>query len=229
MLNLVNVSRIASYSTQEIVASLVYRRRFNSFNGEAVVTDLARYSNLWSSFWFTRPVYTPDTTGRGIRNLVEMLLQMASSQQRWSLKRGQRAEGRGQMFFGQFRDLNPFSTPSSAKEEGEGNQINEVEEKPSAVCHPPSAFRSEATLNNSYMADTLYVLASKDDAVVSQLISLGEKWQADSIELIDGDRTYYSRRLQQQLAKRLKQSLYIELEQLHVDAVVISFWWDRSE
>ena len=96
MLNLVNVSRIASYSTQEIVASLVYRRRFNSFDGEVVVTDLARYRDLWSSFWFTRPVYTPDTTGRGIRNLVEMLLQMASSQQRWSLKRGQRADGRGQ-------------------------------------------------------------------------------------------------------------------------------------
>ena len=167
MLNLVNVSRIAGYSTQEIVASLVYRRRFNSFDGEVVVTDLARYRDLWSSFWFTRPVYTPDTTGRGIRNLVEMLLQIASSQQRWSL-------------------------------------------------------------NNSYMADTLYVLAQKDDAVVSQLISLGEKWQADSIELIDGDRHNYSRRLQQQLAKRLKQSLYVETNRSHMDAVVICYWWDRS-
>ena len=71
------------------------------------------------------------------------------------------------------------------------------------------------------MADTLYVLAPKDPAIGSQLISLGEKWQADSIELIDGDRHNYSRRLQQQLAKRLKQSLYVETNRLHMDAVVI--------
>lgn len=168
MLDLDNVSQIASYSTQEIIAALIWQRRFNHFDGEVVVKDLAKYSAFWSSFVFTRPVYIPDATGLGMRNLVEILRQMAQTQQR-------------------------------------------------------------SSFDNSYLADTLYVLARQDAATITQLLSLGKKWQADSVELIDSERTTYSRRLQQQLARRLKRSLLVGSDRQKVDGVVICFWWDRSE
>ena len=62
-----------SYATQELWAALTWQRRFDNFDGEVMVTDLAKYSDLWSSFLFTRPVYTPDPTGLKITNLTEIL------------------------------------------------------------------------------------------------------------------------------------------------------------
>ena len=38
-----------------------------------------------------------------------------------------------------------------------------------------------------YPADTLYVLTYNQDTVVSQLMDLGKKWQADSVEVINNN------------------------------------------
>jgi hypothetical protein len=37
-----------------------------------------------------------------------------------------------------------------------------------------------------YPADTLYVLAENQDLIVAQLIDLGKKWRADSVDVCDG-------------------------------------------
>lgn len=155
-----------SYSSQELWAALMLQVRFNHFSGTEIIEDLYSHSYLWSSFIFTRPVYTPDTTGLGIRNLTEILLQMAQR-------------------------LSSFS--------------------------------------NSYAADTLYLLAHRDTSAISTLLSLGEKWQADSVEVIDGNNNKYSRQLQRQLARKLKRNCQRELEAKSIDGLVICYWWDRSD
>ena len=38
---------------------------------------------------------------------------------------------------------------------------------------------------SAYSADTLYVLTKNQDAIVTQLVDLGKKWQADSVEIYD--------------------------------------------
>ena len=157
MLSLSQVEVIAGYPTQALQGALVWQRQFGNFNGKLVIEDLASCCDLWSSFVFTRPVYTADLTGLGIINQVDLLLDLAQR---------------------------PLSS------------------------------------SNSYVADTLYLLAKGNSSTVSTLLSLGEKWQADSIEIIDGRQTRNQERLNRQLARRLRRS--------NVDAVVICYWWDRS-
>ena len=66
-----------SYTAQELWAALASQVRFRNFTGAEVVEDLYDPPHLWSSFVFTRPVYTPDLTGLGIRNQVDLLLDLA--------------------------------------------------------------------------------------------------------------------------------------------------------
>lgn len=37
----------------------------------------------------------------------------------------------------------------------------------------------------AYPADTLYILTENQDIKVSELLDLGKKWRADSVEVID--------------------------------------------
>jgi hypothetical protein len=78
----------------------------------------------------------------------------------------------------------------------------------------------------AYPADTLYILAENQDTKVSQLVDLGKKWQADSVEVTDGTDEEYSFRLKRQLRYRFEGALWGEEKQRDRDAVVVSYWWD---
>lgn len=77
-----------------------------------------------------------------------------------------------------------------------------------------------------YPADTLYILAENQDTTVSQLMDLGKKWRADSVDVSDGSSEEYSWRLKRRLRARLEGGLYGEDVERDHDAVVISYWWD---
>lgn len=76
-----------------------------------------------------------------------------------------------------------------------------------------------------YPADTLYLLTENQDTIVSQLLDLGKKWRADSVDITDGTNSEYGWRLQRQLRARLESSLWTE-DRREADAVVIAYWWD---
>ncbi len=78
----------------------------------------------------------------------------------------------------------------------------------------------------AYPADTLYILAENQDTTVSQLLDLGKKWRADSVEVSDGTNEDYAWRLKRRLRTRLEGALWGEDVQQDRDAVVISYWWD---
>jgi hypothetical protein len=87
----------------------------------------------------------------------------------------------------------------------------------------------------AYPADTLYIVTENQDTTVSQLLDLGKKWQAHSVEVCDGTNEDYSLRLKRRLRARLQDGLYGEnvgrdacggVRSAHRDAVVISYWWD---
>lgn len=64
MLDLAKIEQIAqSYVPQELLAALVWQRRFNEFDGQEVMTDLAHHPDLWKSFLFSKPIYAPDQHG----------------------------------------------------------------------------------------------------------------------------------------------------------------------
>lgn len=178
MLDLAKIQSIAqSYSPQELFAALVWQRQFNNFNGEEVITDLSKCSGLWTSFLFTKPIFTSDKNGLSFNGVIDTLLAMAN-----------------------YRPMSPESI----------------------VHFVP------------YPADTLYVLTYNQDTVVSQLMDLGKKWQADSVEVID--------RSNPDCGWRLKHRLMVEnsdrhSQQTHVsekatrdesfrDAVIVAYWWD---
>ncbi|MBD2016411.1 hypothetical protein H6F96_20860 [Microcoleus sp. FACHB-53] len=77
-----------------------------------------------------------------------------------------------------------------------------------------------------YPADTLYILTENQDTAVSQLLDLGKKWRADSVEVSDGSNEEYGLRLKRRLRARLEGALWGEDVQQDRDAVVISYWWD---
>lgn len=79
-----------------------------------------------------------------------------------------------------------------------------------------------------YPADTLYILAENKDTTVSQLMDLGKKWRADSVEVSDSTNEDYSYgwRLKRGLRPRLEAGLSGEKVQRDSDAVVISYWCD---
>ncbi|MCG6138565.1 MAG: hypothetical protein MET45_28770 [Nostoc sp. LLA-1] len=78
----------------------------------------------------------------------------------------------------------------------------------------------------AYPADTLYILTQNQDTKVSQLLDLGKKWQADSVEITDGTNEEYAFRLQRQLKARLAGALWGEDVEHDSDAVIVTYWWD---
>lgn len=79
-----------------------------------------------------------------------------------------------------------------------------------------------------YPADTLYILTENQDTTVSQLMDLGKKWRADSVDVSDSTNEDYSYnwRLKRGLRARLAGGLSGEKIRQDCDAVVISYWWD---
>ncbi|MFM7408929.1 MAG: hypothetical protein ACKO3K_20290 [Cuspidothrix sp.] len=78
----------------------------------------------------------------------------------------------------------------------------------------------------AYPADTLYILTENQDTIVSQLLDLGKKWRADSVDITDGNNEEYGFRLQRRLQMRLQGGLEGESFWKQRDGVVISYWWD---
>lgn len=78
----------------------------------------------------------------------------------------------------------------------------------------------------AYPADTLYILTQNQDTTVSQLLDLGKKWQADSVDVCDGTNEDYGWQLKRRLLTRLTEALDGEPGKQARDAVVISYWWD---
>ena len=74
-----------------------------------------------------------------------------------------------------------------------------------------------------YPADTLYILTVNRDTIVTQLVDLGKKWRADSVDVCDGTSEEFGWRLKRRLLARLERGLCGESDR---DAVVVSYWWD---
>ncbi len=166
MLDPATIQLIAqSYSTQELFAALVWQRQFNAFNGEEVIRDLSKHSDLWVSFLFTKPIFTSDPDGLSFGGLVKTLLAMAN-----------------------YRPMPPES-----------------------ILHYVP-----------YPADTLYILTPNQDTIVSQLMDLGKKWKADSVETMDSSNPDFGWRLKH----KLKKASPDQLEESDLDAIIISYWWD---
>lgn len=77
-----------------------------------------------------------------------------------------------------------------------------------------------------YPADTLYILTVNQDTTVAQLVDLGKKWRADSVDVCDGTSEEFGWRLKRRLLARLEGGLWGEEVESDRDAVVISYWWD---
>ena len=69
---------VKSCSVQEMIAAMIWQRRFNEFDGKEVVEDLARYDDLWCSFFFSRPIYPEDKHSLSLNGLIETLLIMGN-------------------------------------------------------------------------------------------------------------------------------------------------------
>jgi hypothetical protein len=79
MLDLGKIQSIAqSYSPQELFAALVWQRQFNRFNGEQVIKDLSKHTDLWASFLFTKPIFAQDENSLSFGGVVDTLLAMAN-------------------------------------------------------------------------------------------------------------------------------------------------------
>lgn len=77
----------------------------------------------------------------------------------------------------------------------------------------------------AYPGDALYILTENQDTKVSQLLDLGKKWRADSVEIIDGTNEDYSFRLKRRLRTRLEGALW-DNDVQHRDAAIVCYWWD---
>ena len=81
----------------------------------------------------------------------------------------------------------------------------------------------------AYPADTLYVLTENRSTIVSELIDLGKKWQADSVEIADSNNEEYGGYVQFRLRESLAEKDKTLLDQSNferLDAVVVAYWWD---
>lgn len=81
----------------------------------------------------------------------------------------------------------------------------------------------------AYPADNLYVLTVNESTLVSELIDLGKKWQADSVEVVDRHNREYGTYIYFNLRECLVDPDKTELNQPNserADAVVVSYWWD---
>jgi hypothetical protein len=172
MLDVEKIEAIAQASTpQELMAALVWQRRFNRFDGSAVITDLAQQPYLWKSFVFTKPIFAPDRDGLSLNGVLETLLAMAN-----------------------YRPM-----PET-----------------SLMHFVP------------YPADTLYLLTENQDVTVAQLMDLGQKWQADSVDVYSGNVAEGQEdwEFREYFAMRLKGGLRGKTLGDKFDAVLICYWWD---
>lgn len=170
MLDIAKIEQIAhSYVPQELFAALVWQRRFNEFDGQQVITDLAHHPDLWKSFLFTKPIYAPDKDGLSFNGVLDTLLAMAN-----------------------YRPM------------PETSMIHFI----------------------PYPADTLYILTENQDLIVAQLVELGKKWLADSVDVCDGSSEEEEWEFRDYVSIRLKRALWGEDFKRDRDAVIISYWWD---
>lgn len=77
----------------------------------------------------------------------------------------------------------------------------------------------------AYPADTLYILAENQDTKVSQLLDLGKKWRADSVDVTDGTNEEYGWQLRRRLRNRYEGALPGQDNKAR-DAVIVCYWWD---
>ncbi|WP_448560602.1 hypothetical protein [Trichothermofontia sp.] len=79
-----------------------------------------------------------------------------------------------------------------------------------------------------YPADTLYILAENQDTIVAQLIDFGKKWEANCVDVWDGNNTGETEtwEFRDYVSIRLRQGLWGEGFKRDRDAVIISYWWD---
>ena len=78
----------------------------------------------------------------------------------------------------------------------------------------------------AYPADTLYILTENQSTLVSKLIDLGRKWQADSVEVVDGNNEEYGSYTQFRLRKSLaekEKTLLSQPNRDRLDAVVVTY------
>ncbi|MEH2311745.1 MAG: hypothetical protein V7K18_05665 [Nostoc sp.] len=61
---------------------------------------------------------------------------------------------------------------------------------------------------------------------MSELLDLGKKWLADSVEVSDGTNEDYGLRLKRRLRTRLEGGLSGEDVHQDCDAVIVCYWWD---
>ncbi len=78
----------------------------------------------------------------------------------------------------------------------------------------------------SYPADTLYILTENQDLTVAQLMDLGKKWRADSVDVCDGSDENGSWEFRDYVSIRLRKAIWSEDFRRDRDAVIISYWWD---
>lgn len=75
-----------------------------------------------------------------------------------------------------------------------------------------------------YPADTLYVLALNQDLVVAQLMELGKKWRADSVDICDGASKDEEWEFREYTSLRLKRALWGDGFKREREAVIICYW-----
>lgn len=81
----------------------------------------------------------------------------------------------------------------------------------------------------AYPADTLYILTENEHTLVSELIDLGKRWKADSVEVVDCHNQEHGYSTQSRLRESLAEKDKFLDEQSNLerlDAVVVAYWWD---
>ncbi len=77
-----------------------------------------------------------------------------------------------------------------------------------------------------YPADTLYILTENQDTKICHLLDWGKKWQADSVEVIDGNTEAETEETRWRQYLRLKNTLFKQSWRDRQDGVVVTYWWD---
>jgi hypothetical protein len=75
-----------------------------------------------------------------------------------------------------------------------------------------------------YPADTLYILAERQDKKVAQLLELGKKWRSDAIEVYGDDRVE-DKGFAQDVSQQLRRKLWGNFFGKAKDAVLVTYWW----
>ncbi|MGK7947722.1 MAG: hypothetical protein AB4368_02660 [Xenococcaceae cyanobacterium] len=77
-----------------------------------------------------------------------------------------------------------------------------------------------------YPADTLYILTENQDTKICRLLDFGKKWQADSVEVVDGNTEVDTEETKWRKYIRLNNTLFKESCWDRQDGVVVTYWWD---